>query len=122
MLACNVFKTVMRLFIEFPFNNLLHHQATTMIIHSLMHPQSVMLDALFVECDLLTWITDAPTEVTPQTVTPEQKAKNSNLKAGYHGYMTKLANAVHKLGIAREAVRSYLEANSKWKVFVENEI
>lgn len=55
------------LFVQFPFNNLLHHLVTEAVCFILEHGSPEMLGHLLQPCQLVPWLVGAPEEVEPAT-------------------------------------------------------
>lgn len=53
------------LFLEFPFNNLLHHLVTSIVCFVLEHGSSEILTHLLDDCHLVPWLVNGPENVTP---------------------------------------------------------
>ena len=81
------------LLLRFPFNNLLHTQVTSMILHALDSGTPTLVEHLFEGCNLLGWISEAPHQVQP---TPrngdEHVAQRKPIRAGYLGHLVLLGN------------------------------
>ena len=81
------------LLLQFPFNNLLHTQVTSLILHALDSGTPAIVEHLFSECKLLGWISHAPDKVQP---TPregdENAAHRKPIRAGYLGHLVLLGN------------------------------
>ena len=81
------------LLLWFPFNNLLHTQVTSMVLHALDSGTPTLVEHLFEGCNLLGWISEAPHQVQP---TPrdgdEHAAQRKPIRAGYLGHLVLLGN------------------------------
>ena len=81
------------LLLRFPFNNLLHTQVTSMVLHALDSGTPTLVEHLFEGCNLLGWISEAPHQVQP---TPrdgdKHAAQRKAIRAGYLGHLVLLGN------------------------------
>ena len=66
LIESGLLKTCLSLFLQFPFNNLLHHLVTSIICFVLENVSTEVLDHLLGECQLVQWLVDAPEQVTLQ--------------------------------------------------------
>ena len=55
----------LQLFTRFPFNNLLHHRVTGLLLTALERGSDKFLHFLFERCQLIQWLTQAPDLVVP---------------------------------------------------------
>ena len=81
------------LLLRFPFNNLLHTQVTSMVLHALDSGTPTLVEHFFEACNLLGWISEAPHQVQP---TPRDgdvhAAQRKPIRAGYLGHLVLLGN------------------------------
>ena len=81
------------LLLQFPFNNLLHTQVTSLILHALDSGTPAIVEHLFDTCNLLRWLTQAPEKVQPAPRDGDKKASDRQpIRAGYLGHLVLLGN------------------------------
>lgn len=81
------------LLLQFPFNNLLHTQVTSLVLHALDSGTPAVVEHLFEECSLLGWISGAPQQVQPTPREGDQHAaQRKPIRAGYLGHLVLLGN------------------------------
>jgi serine/threonine-protein phosphatase 6 regulatory subunit 3 len=85
-----------RLFSTYPFNNLLHHCVTALLVASLTRCSEAMLHHVFQHCKLLDWITNLQVEVRPTPLPGQEElaASKPSIRAGYMGHVTQLASTL----------------------------
>lgn len=85
-----------RLFSTYPFNNLLHHCVTALLVASLTCCSEAMLRHVFEHCKLLDWITNLQVEVRPTPLPGQEELAGSkpSIRAGYMGHVTQLASTL----------------------------
>ena len=74
LIESGLLKTCLSLFLQFPFNNLLHHLVTSIICFVLENVSTEVLDHLLGDCQLVQWLVEAPEQVTPQQSDDSGKA------------------------------------------------
>ena len=93
IIAAEAPQKALSLLLRFPFNNLLHTQVTSLVLHALDSGTPTLVEHLFEGCDLLGWISQAPQEVQP---TPRERdahaAQRQPIRAGYLGHLVLLGN------------------------------
>jgi serine/threonine-protein phosphatase 6 regulatory subunit 3 len=125
----------LELFQAYPFNNLLHHSVTAMLVAGIARPSEGLVSYLFEQCQLLDWLVGLPTEVTPRA-RPGQEAFAATkpaLRAGYLGHVIQIGStlegvAAGSAGITgaeslnRAAVEAYLSAHASWQGWLAGEL
>lgn len=118
--AGGLIQQCLALFLQYPFNNMLHHQVTMMVMGVLDRADPSLVEHLFREAHLPTWLAEAPAEVAPRLreFGTLSSATRRPLRAGYMGHVTYIANkvieAAPRLGLVDE-----LGANICWRAFCE---
>mmetsp|Transcript_27788 Transcript_27788/g.66027 ORF Transcript_27788/g.66027 Transcript_27788/m.66027 type:complete len:671 (-) Transcript_27788:342-2354(-) len=103
-------RTCLGLFLEFPFNNLLHH-VVTCLLQACLDGSSEMVSHLLKDCALPTWLASCPSEVVVST-------GGAPLRAGYMGHITQLGNSLADLGSRSPEVKKLLDVDKQWALFV----
>lgn len=96
MVELGAVRTCCRLFAAHPFNNLLHHCVTTLLVAALTKCSPAMTKHVFEQCQLLDWLTGLAQQVQPTPLPGQEAAAASKpaLRAGYMGHVTQLASAL----------------------------
>ncbi|GLC53905.1 hypothetical protein PLESTB_000802200 [Pleodorina starrii] len=135
LVASNSVPVCLDLFRNYPFNNLLHHNVTAMLVAGVARPSESLIPYLFEHCKLLDWITTLPTEVRPAP-RPGFEALAANkpvLRAGYLGHVIQIGSTLEGVasacaGVAAQesvnkaAVEGYLSAHTGWQEWLDNEL
>ena len=89
----------LQLFVKYPFNNLLHHSVTAMLVAALTMASSGLLEHLFQDCRLLDWLVSIPVDIKPQPRpgTEEDTASKPQIRAGYLGHVTQIASTLESV-------------------------
>jgi len=96
------------LLLQFPFNNLLHTQVTSLILHALDSGTPAIVEHLFEGCNLLGWITHAPDKVQPTRREGDDNASQRKpIRAGYLGHLVLLGNRYCLLLCANQELDSH---------------
>ena len=93
IMSAKAAQKALALLLQFPFNNLLHTQVTSLVLHALDSGTPAVVEHLFEECSLLGWISQAPQQVQPSPREGDQHAGQRNpIRAGYLGHLVLLGN------------------------------
>lgn len=151
MMELEAVQTCCRLFSSYPFNNLLHHCVTALLVAALTRCSEDMLRHVFEHCKLLDWLTSLQVEVKPVPLpgNEELAASKPSVRAGYMGHVTQIATTLESLtqqphssssssdagqdasagGAAAAAspsskslVAKYLEGHAGWHSYVEQQL
>lgn len=106
----------MELFVQYPFNNLLHHQMAAIIVAVLRRSSEAMVQHMFGSCDLAGWLTTVPTQVTPAARSGTDV--KMPLRAGYLGHITQVANILNEAAAEKPLIADALNHNSLWHTYV----
>ncbi|MEW5298877.1 MAG: hypothetical protein WDW36_001951 [Sanguina aurantia] len=121
----------MALFRRYPFNNLLHHYVTAMLIAALTKPCSAeLLQHLFTTSQLLEWVVTLPAEIVPTPVPAHAlaAAAKAPLRAGYLGHVTQIAGTLEDISSralrqdaaslsTASSVREFLATHEGWQAW-----
>ncbi|KAL4423891.1 hypothetical protein ABPG75_001192 [Micractinium tetrahymenae] len=114
----------MELFLQFPFNNVLHRHVATLV--TAMDQGSPRLAAFLLEdCGLLGWLADAPTEVTPLPRPGDTRGENERkpLRAGYVGHITQISNRLIQVANdGQQQLRAAMDADGHWQQYVKERL
>mmetsp|Transcript_9458 Transcript_9458/g.26990 ORF Transcript_9458/g.26990 Transcript_9458/m.26990 type:complete len:578 (+) Transcript_9458:485-2218(+) len=110
LISTGALKICMDLFVHYPFNNLLHHAVSSLLVSCLSGSQAVQMH-LLKDCALPSWLASVP---------PAISATNgaAPLRAGYMGHITSLGNRLVSVGRQSQEVRVVLSGNQTWELFV----
>lgn len=113
----------MELFLAFPFNNVLHRHVATLVT-AVDRSSPRLAQFLLQDCNLLDWLVDAPTQVTPTPRPGDEHAeKRKALRAGYVGHLTQISNRLLQLASeGNEQLRSAMEGNLRWQAYLREEL
>eukprot|EP00249_Psilotum_nudum_P017372 c26285_g1_i1 orf=661-3174(-) len=108
---------VLKLFFEYPFNNMLHHHVENIVVSSIESNSKMLIDHLFVDCELVARLLAADqkpflfeTQNQP-TIIVSGKAPP---RIGNIGHLTRIANKLTQAGNNNPEVQEHLQANSDW--------
>lgn len=110
-------QTVLTLFFEYPFNNLLHHHVENIVTSCIESNNKMLIDHLLVDCDLVARLLRAdedpfiPDTQTKPTVPTSGKVRP---RIGNIGHLTRIANRLVQVGNNQPDIQAHLQANSKW--------
>ncbi|GFR52286.1 hypothetical protein Agub_g14820, partial [Astrephomene gubernaculifera] len=135
LIASNSVPVCLELFRSYPFNNLLHHSVTSMVVAGVVRPSESLIPYLFEHCKLLDWLTSLPTEVRPAP-RPGFEVLAANkpiLRAGYLGHVIQIGSTLEGVASAsagimaqesvnKAAVEAYLAAHAGWQQWLANEL
>ncbi|CAI6003313.1 unnamed protein product [Closterium sp. NIES-65] len=109
-------RTCLDLFFRFHFNNFLHHHVERMVMAILESGSSLLLDHLFVECDMLNRIMTAYDDPHAPDSRPEPRAASARVPArsGYMGHLTRIANRICQLAASNSQIEAHVQANPRW--------
>ncbi|PNH08035.1 Serine/threonine-protein phosphatase 6 regulatory subunit 3-A [Tetrabaena socialis] len=133
LVASNSVPVCLDLFRAYPFNNLLHHNVTAMLVAGLARPSEGLIPYLFEDCKVLDWITTLATEVrpTPRPGFESMAAAKPALRAGYLGHVIQIGSTLEGVASAgvsaqesvnKAAVEGYLTAHAGWQLWLASEL
>ncbi|KAK9810040.1 hypothetical protein WJX72_003859 [[Myrmecia] bisecta] len=123
LIGCGAADVCMKLFLQFPFNNLLHQQVVTLINSALANGSDSIIDHLFGPCNLVSWLATAPEQVTPVARANDPRAESRpTVRAGYVGHLSQIANQIVASAAARPKVQAHLEASPQWQAYAETSL
>ncbi|KAK4719882.1 hypothetical protein R3W88_018220 [Solanum pinnatisectum] len=117
LISSGTIERVLDLFFEYAFNNALHHHVESIINSCLESRNSVLVDHLFEDCNLLGKIlqTDKQPTVSGSESQPTFPATGKQApRLGNIGHLTRIANKLVQLGSNDNRIRGYLEKNMGW--------
>ncbi|KAL3157863.1 hypothetical protein ABBQ32_012277 [Trebouxia sp. C0010 RCD-2024] len=118
IIAAEAPQKALSLLLRFPFNNLLHTQVTSLVLHALDSGTPTLVEHLFEGCDLLGWISQAPQQVQP---TPREGdahiAQRQPIRAGYLGHLVLLGNSLVEASSRRQDIQTALQASPQWEQY-----
>ncbi len=135
LVGSNSVPVCLELFRNYPFNNLLHHNVTAMLMAGLVRQSESLIPYLFEHCKLLDWITSLPTEVRPAPRPGFETLASSKppLRAGYLGHVIQIGSTLEGIAsgglgmsaqesVNKAAVEAYLSAHAGWQQWLANEL
>ncbi|PNW74442.1 hypothetical protein CHLRE_12g484150v5 [Chlamydomonas reinhardtii] len=135
LVGANAVPVCLELFRAYPFNNLLHHNVTAMLVAGVARPSEGLIPYLFEHCKLLDWLTSLPTEVrpAPRPGFEALAAGKPVLRAGYLGHVIQIGSTLEGVASAsagvsaaesvnRAAVEAYLAASASWQAWLAAEL
>ncbi|XP_004241276.1 uncharacterized protein [Solanum lycopersicum] len=117
LISSGTIERVLDLFFEYAFNNALHHHVESIINSCLESRNSVLVDHLFEDCNLLRKIlqTDKQPTVSGSESQPTFPATGKQApRLGNIGHLTRIANKLVQLGSNDNRIRGHLEKNMEW--------
>ncbi|CAI5462604.1 unnamed protein product [Closterium sp. Yama58-4] len=115
-------RTCLDLFFRFHFNNFLHHHVERMVMAILESGSSLLLEHLFVECDILNRIMTAYDDPHAPDSRPEPRSASARVPArsGYMGHLTRIANRICQLAASNSQIEAHVQANPRWADWQKN--
>nr|GMD22630.1 serine/threonine-protein phosphatase 6 regulatory subunit 3-like isoform X3 [Ipomoea batatas] len=116
LITSGTIQRILDLFFEYPFNNALHHHVESIVYSCLESKNTIVVDHLFQECNLvgkmiqtdkqptLYWDVNQPTKPAAGKQAPRK---------GNIGHITRICNKLGQLGNTDSRIRVHLE-NTEW--------
>uniref|UniRef100_A0A0D6QWY1 Uncharacterized protein n=1 Tax=Araucaria cunninghamii TaxID=56994 RepID=A0A0D6QWY1_ARACU len=113
-------RTVIKLFFDYPFNNALHHYVESVISSCLESNNTILIDHLFQDCNLLgrllvademPFIIDDPSKPTAPT------HGRSPPRTGNLGHITRIANRLCHIANNSIQIQAHLQACHNWSTW-----
>lgn len=111
----------LRLFEQYPFNNMLHHNVTRILLAVMLNRRTdVLLEHLLEDCRLLDWIIGLPKKVVPKPRAgcEELASAKDPLRAGYLGHITQLSNHIALVANEKPYLLEQLRAHEGWSQYI----
>ncbi|XP_024390594.1 uncharacterized protein [Physcomitrium patens] len=111
---------VLKLFFDYPFNNMLHHHVESIVTSCLESNNQKLIDHLFQDCKFL----DKLLAVDENPYAPDSQAESkptvskSSTRIGNMGHLTRLANKIIQASLLNPKIQGHLQDNSKWSEWV----
>ncbi|XP_050221487.1 uncharacterized protein LOC126671741 [Mercurialis annua] len=108
---------ILDLFFEYPYNNFLHHHAESIIFSCLESKNSILIQHLLRECNLVAKILEAEKNSTllADTGKPTLPADAKPApKIGNIGHLTRISNKLVQLGNNSSDIQACLQENNEW--------
>jgi serine/threonine-protein phosphatase 6 regulatory subunit 3 len=128
LVSSGAIQLLLKLFFDYPFNNILHHQVESIVSSCLESNNQALLDHLFQDCDFVAKLLAAeenPFAPGTQLEVPGQpkptitKAKT---RIGNLGHLTRIANRMIQASASNSTIQSHLQANPKWNDWVSSKL
>lgn len=115
----------MKMFLEYPFNNALHG-GVTMLLTAFEDGGEDLRRYLLEEANLVEWLVGAPrtlnnASAAEKTLIRLRKDK-TELRAGYCGHLTQIANRLQRCMETCNYTKSYLDGSDVWKEYKTQEL
>ena len=118
-------KRTMEMFLEYPFNNALHG-GVTMLLTAFEEGSEELRRYLMEEVKLVEWIANAPRKLNNVSAAEKTmvhlRKNNTELRAGYCGHLTQIANRLQRCAETCEYMKSFLEKSTPWREYKEQEL
>ncbi|KAJ9698105.1 hypothetical protein PVL29_007281 [Vitis rotundifolia] len=124
LVSSGTIQRVLDLFFEYPYNNSLHHHVESIILSCLESKNTIIVDHLFRECDLIGKILQSDkhpiisgnlNQVARCINQPTIPATGRNApRAGNLGHITRISNKLVQLGSSNSRIQAFLQENSEW--------
>ncbi|GBG72667.1 hypothetical protein CBR_g12239 [Chara braunii] len=119
LIRLGAIQMVLKLFFQFPYNNLLHHQVEIIIATILDCGNPGLIDNLMRDCDLVTRVLDTDADPIAPDSAPEYSSQDQHPKrppnrVGNIGHITKICNKLVQVACSNSKVDAYLKANERW--------
>ncbi|XP_031123229.1 serine/threonine-protein phosphatase 6 regulatory subunit 3-like isoform X2 [Ipomoea triloba] len=117
LITSGTIQRILDLFFEYPFNNALHHHVESIVYSCLESKNTIVVDHLFQECNLvgkmiqtdkqptLYWDVNQPTK----PASGKQAPRKGNI-----GHIMRICNKLGQLGNTDSRIRVHLEKNTEW--------
>jgi serine/threonine-protein phosphatase 6 regulatory subunit 3 len=113
-------QVVLKLFFDYPFNNMLHHHVESVITSCLESNDQELIDHLFDDCQFLDKLLDADENPYAPDIHAESKpaVSKSPTRIGNMGHLTRLANRINQGSTSNPTIQGFLQANPRWSEWV----
>ncbi|CAM6036644.1 unnamed protein product [Sphagnum compactum] len=120
LISSGAIQLVLKLFFDYPFNNMLHHQVESIVSSCLESNNQALLDHLFQDCDFVTRLLAADeSPYVPETQLESKPTKTkSPTKIGSLGHLTRIANRMIQASASNSTIKAHLQANPKWSDWI----
>jgi len=110
----NLIQIITELFLEFEWNNMLHHSYERFVTTLLTRNDPGLLKALFIDSQLLEIIMNSMKESKIEIFKQGRKIRKGNL-----GHITRIANILVDSSQNSAEIKEYLTGNPEWENFVQ---
>lgn len=125
IMKTTVVTRTMQMFLEYPFNNALHG-GVTMLLTAFEEGSEELRRYLMEEAKLIEWLVEAPRTLNNASVEGKTymrlRKENTELRAGYCGHLTQIANRLQRCTETSEYMKTYLENNTVWNEYKAREL
>lgn len=108
---------VLKLFYDYPFNNLLHHHVENIVASCIESSSKILIDHLLVECDLVARILHAdknPFVLSSNNQPTVPASHKTPPRVGNLGHITRIANRVWQAANVNKDIQAHLQENPEW--------
>ncbi|CAK9882631.1 unnamed protein product [Sphagnum jensenii] len=116
LISSGAIQLVLKLFFDYPFNNMLHHQVENIVSSCLESNNQALLDHLFQDCDFVTRLLAA--DESPYVPESKPTKTKSPTKIGSLGHLTRIANRMIQASASNSTIKAHLQANPKWSDWI----
>ncbi|XP_010926954.1 uncharacterized protein [Elaeis guineensis] len=117
LIRLGAMKCVIDLFFEYPYNNFLHHHVENIVESCLESKNTLLIEHLLHDCDIVGKILAAEKQSTLSTNSskPTVSAQGkSPPRIGNVGHMARIANKLCQYANNNSLIQTYLQENSEW--------
>ncbi|KAA8514846.1 hypothetical protein F0562_018025 [Nyssa sinensis] len=110
-------KLILDLFFEYPYNNFLHHHVEHIIMSCLESKNSLLIEHLLRDCNLVGKILEAENNFTLATVPNKPTVPAEGRlppRIGNIGHLTRISNKLVQLGNINIDIQTHLQDNTEW--------
>uniref|UniRef100_A0A7I4DLV2 Uncharacterized protein n=1 Tax=Physcomitrium patens TaxID=3218 RepID=A0A7I4DLV2_PHYPA len=113
---------VLKLFFDYPFNNMLHHHVESIVTSCLESNNQKLIDHLFQDCKFLDKLlaVDENPYAPDSHEAPKPAVSKSPTRIGNMGHLTRLANRINQASTSNANIQGHVQVNSKWSSWVSN--
>ena len=115
----------MEMFLEYPFNNALHG-GVTMLLTAFEDGGEDVRRYLLEEAMLVEWLVGAPRTLNKASAAEKTLVRlrkdNIELRAGYCGHLTQIANRLQRCGETCKYTKAYLDGSDVWNEYKAHEL
>ncbi|XP_024382791.1 uncharacterized protein [Physcomitrium patens] len=120
LVSSGAIQLVLKLFFDYPFNNMLHHHVESIVTSCLESNNQILVDHLFQDCKFLDKLlaVDENPFAPDSRGEPKPAVSKSPTRIGSMGHLTRLANKIDQTSTSNSIVQGHVQANSKWSEWV----
>ncbi|XP_056861331.1 uncharacterized protein LOC108862205 [Raphanus sativus] len=116
LVSSGIIKRTLDLFLEYPYNNALHHQVEAIILSCLESKSDLMVNHILRECNMIGKFlaSDKDSDLAGDSQPTVAATGKKPPRVGYIGHITRISNKIGQLSNSNDQLKGYLQENSEW--------